>query len=468
MKHREYKEFFVDKTVEKTVGKCYNKKIKYRYAKGGGSMNIKLAKEQKTVLNQQMQQSMKLLQMNSHELEAYINELSMENPLIEIKPPREMRPRSERQYSPRAATDPNIMSCTIADKPHNTLSETVKEQINYMHIPELLRCELLWLAEEMDERGYLPEEMELYPFGGSAERYENALKVFQSLEPAGVGARSLGECLLLQLRRSGEEDEVAERICLEYLDRLAKGQFKYIAEQLNVTVRRIEEARALISKLEPNPSNGYYGGGQTIYVRPDVEVVQDNNGLAVALADRYMPTYGIDSFYLGMSRREDLSREEREYFREKLTQAKWAMSCIDRRASMLMACAEKILEIQHDFFADGVSPLKPLTMVELASSLGVHASTVSRTVRSKYISCHWGVFCLADFFKKDAAADDMTEDTITKMIKELIASEDPASPLSDKAIAEKLGERNVNISRRTVAKYRENAMIPSTSVRRKR
>ncbi len=432
-------------------------------------MNIKLTNEQKTVLNQQMQQSMKLLQMDSHELETYINELSMENPLIEIKPPRERVRRDERAYSPRAAADPNVMSRTIADKPHNTLSEAVREQINYLRIPELLRRELLWLAEEMDERGYLPqEETQLYPFGGSAERYENAVRVFQSLEPAGVGARSLGECLLLQLKRRGEDDEVAERICLEYLDRLAKGQLKYIAAQLDVTVRRVEDAKTLISGLEPNPSNGYYGGRQTVYVRPDVEVVQDNNGLAIALADRYMPTYGIDAFYLSMSKREELSPEERTYFQEKLTQAKWAMSCIDRRASMLMACASGILEVQHEFFADGVSPLKPLTMGELASKLGVHTSTVSRSVRNKYISCRWGVFCLTDFFKKDAANENVTEDAVLQMIKELISAEDPRSPLSDKAIAAALGERGVGISRRTVAKYRENALIPSTAVRRKR
>ena len=432
-------------------------------------MSMKLTNEQKTVLSHQMQQSMKLLQMNSHELEAYINELSMENPLIEIKPPRERMPGGERQYSPHAASDPNVVSRTIADKPHNTLSESVKEQINYLRIPELLRHELRWLAEEMDERGYLPErETALYPFGDSAERYENAVKVFQSLEPAGVGARNLGECLLIQLKRRGTGDAVAEKICLEYLDRLAKGQLKYIAAKLNVTVRRVEQARTLISELEPNPSNGYYGGGQTVYVRPDVEIVHDNNGLAVALADRYMPTYGIDSFYLDMSQREDLSPEERTYFKEKLTQAKWAMSCIDRRASMLLACAERILEVQKDFFSDGVSPLKPLTMVELASSLGVHTSTVSRTVRSEYVSCRWGVFCLADFFRQDAAGDDMTEDGVLQMIKTMIGEEDPSSPLSDKSIAEKLSEKGVSISRRTVAKYRENAMIPSTAVRRKR
>lgn len=124
--------------------------------------------------------------------------------------------------------------------------------------------------------------------------------------------------------------------------------------------------------------------------------------------------------------------------------------------------------MQHDFFVDGVSPIKPLTMAELAEELGVHVSTVSRTVRSKYISCRWGAFCLADFFKQSSTGEDVTEDGVLRMIKDIIAAEDPRSPLSDKAIAEKLSERGVSISRRTVAKYRENAMIPSTTGRRKR
>ena len=185
-------------------------------------MKLKLTNEQKLILSQKMQQSLKLLQMNSHELETYLNELSMENPLIEVVPPREMPPSHEKQFSARTTTDPDIMSRTIADTPHNTLYDSVKEQINYLRIPELLRRELIWLADEMNERGYLPkEEPELYAFGGSIERYENAVKVFQSLEPAGVGARTLGECLLIQLRRRGEEDDISREICISYLDRLA-------------------------------------------------------------------------------------------------------------------------------------------------------------------------------------------------------------------------------------------------------
>lgn len=213
-------------------------------------MKLKLTNEQKLILSQKMQQSLKLLQMNSHELETYLNELSMENPLIEVVPPREMPPSHEKQFSARTTTDPDIMSRTIADTPHNTLYDSVKEQINYLRIPELLRRELIWLADEMNERGYLPkEEPELYAFGGSIERYENAVKVFQSLEPAGVGARTLGECLLIQLRRRGEEDDISREICLSYLDRLAKGQLNYIASKLNVTTgassRRARSLQAL-------------------------------------------------------------------------------------------------------------------------------------------------------------------------------------------------------------------------------
>ena len=433
-------------------------------------MKIDLTKEQKLVFNQQMQQSIMLLEMNSNELEDYINELSMENPMIEVVPPRERVAPVDRICSVGSTVDPDILSRTIANTPCNTLRDAVTEQINYLHIPELLRRELRWLAEEMDERGYLPEqEADLQAFGNSPERYENALKVFQSLDPAGIGARNLAECLCLQLRRRNTGDEVAEQICSLYLDRLAKGQLNYIAAQLGVSVQKVSRAKELIASLEPNPSNGYYGGKQTFYIRPDLEIVHDNNGLAVALAGRFMPTYGIDSFYLSMSQRSDLSNEERNYFKEKLAQAKWAMNCIDRRCSMLISCAEVLLEVQRDFFSDGVSPIKPFTMAELANRLGVHTSTVSRAVRGKYISCEWGIFRLSDFFRQEVkSGESFTVECVTEMIKKLIEDEDPRSPLSDNEISEALKKNGVSVSRRTVAKYRESAMIPSTAGRRRR
>lgn len=434
-------------------------------------MKMKLTKEQRTVLNQHMQQSMQLLQMNSHELEQYINDLSMENPLIEVVPPREQPTQpNERAYSRPHTVDPDVISRTISDAQPNTLHGAVREQINYMRIPELLRRELLWLAEELDERGYLPaQEPDLHAFGNSPERYRNAVAVFQTLEPAGVGARDLGECLCLQIRRKNGGDELAESICRSYLDRLAKGQLNYIAAQLGVNVRQVSRAKELIATLEPNPSNGFHGTERTVYVRPDIEIIHDTSGLVAAPADRYMPTYGIDGFYLAMSQRSDLSEQEREYFKEKLAQARWAMNCVDRRRSMLCTCAQAVLDEQRAFFTDGVSPIKPFTMVELANRLGVHTSTVSRAVRGKYIACQWGVFPLADFFRQEVGAgEELTVDRVTEQIKALIAQEDPKNPLSDKAIAEALENQGVSVSRRTVAKYREAAMIPSTAGRRQR
>ena len=168
-----------------------------------------------------------------------------------------------------------------------------------------------------------------------------------------------------------------------------------------------------------------------------------------------------------MAKRPDLTEAEREYFAEKLRQASWAVRCVERRRDMLLGCAAAVVEVQSDFFTDGVSPIRPYTMTELAERLGVHVSTVSRAIRGKYIACRFGVYPLSDFFQRESAGGS-TARGVAEELKALIAAEDSAHPLSDRELSERLGERGLEVSRRTVAKYREQAGIPGASVRRKR
>ncbi len=220
-----------------------------------------------------------------------------------------------------------------------------------MRVPALIRRELRWLAGELDERGYLPQDAgDLLVFGGSRERYENAVKSLQSLEPAGVGARSLAEWLCIQLSRRGVQDRLPFRICESYLDRLAKGQLNHIAKELGLKVEQVEEAKKLISSLEPYPANGYTDGKAVPYALPDVEVLPDGAGGFGVAADRYMPTFGIDAFYAQMAEREDLTEEERDYFSAKLSQAKWAINCVSRRRDMLTACTGRSSRVRRHFF----------------------------------------------------------------------------------------------------------------------
>ena len=430
-------------------------------------MEIRLRHEVRQVIGQQMQLSMRLLQMSVQELDVYLRELALENPLLEELPPQQVyRPMAPSRA--RTVNDEGEREQDIPDERRGTLRDYLREQVLTLRVPELMRRELLYLVNEMDERGYLPDDCEgLEAFAGDAERCMNAIRVFQSLEPAGVGARSLSECLTLQLRRLGSEDEVAYRICEGYLDRLARGQTARIAQELGVKEQRVLDARRLISSLSPRPSNGFAAGEPPAYVLPDVELSAGPDGFELTTSDKYLPSWRIDTVYSAMAKRPDLTEAEREYFAEKLRQASWAVRCVERRRDMLLGCAAAVVEVQSDFFTDGVSPIRPYTMTELAERLGVHVSTVSRAIRGKYIACRFGVYPLSDFFQRESAGGS-TARGVAEELKALIAAEDSAHPLSDRELSERLGERGLEVSRRTVAKYREQAGIPGASVRRKR
>lgn len=439
------------------------------------SLEITLRKETRLVLGQQMQLSMKFLQMTSTELEAHLREMALENPLLEESPPKARLDRPLRTTSTSSGTK----SSTSDDGPkefappapdYETLSSSMHDQIVALRIPEMIRRELLYLEGEMDSRGYLPEDCgNISVFGDSWERYENAVKIFQSLEPPGVGARSLSECLCIQLDRKGCKDELVYKICSDYLDRIAKGQLNHISRELGVSISSISAARDVISALEPRPSNGFADGGDTPYVLPDIEIIKTEHGFDVATADRYMPSYGVDAYYASMAERPGLSEGERSYFSDKLRQARWAINCVERRRDTLLACAAAIVDAQLAFFLDGISPMQSLTMTELAEKLDVHPSTISRAVRGKFLLCRWGVYPLSHFFAQElAGSDGGTAQGALAVIKELIDAEDPAKPLSDRELSELLTERGFEVSRRTVAKYRDEAMIPSAPGRRVR
>ena len=430
-------------------------------------MEITLRHETKQAMGQQMQLSMQLLQMSVQELDAYLRELSLENPLLEELPPQQSFRGAVRERPRHTADTEDAREEVIPDEKRGTLREYLREQVLSLRVPELMRRELLYLVNETDERGYLPDDCaELDVFAGEAERCERAVKVFQSLDPPGVGARSLSECLTIQLRRLGCEGSAAYKICEGWLDALARGQTRRIAESLEIPVKEVLAAKELIGTLSPRPSNGFAERDATGYVLPDVEVTSSENGFELTTAERYLPSWRIDAFYAAMAERPGLSDEEREYFTEKLRQAAWAVRCVERRRDMLLACAGAVVEKQADFFTDGVSPLKPCTMTQLAAELGVHVSTVSRAIRGKYIACRWGVFPLAHFFQRESA-EGTTSCGILDSLRALIAAEDPAKPMSDRALAEALEKSGCAVSRRTVAKYREQAGIPPAAARRR-
>lgn len=433
-------------------------------------MEISLRRETKLVLGQRMYQSMNLLQMSTAELNSYLNELSMENPLLEEKPPvSSVEARYMRSYSSSVKNKNNgeNLELPIPDKSKNCLRSFLEEQLFTMRLDCEMENAVRLLIINLDSRGYLPEAfLHSSICQSQPELYSKAHEILQSLEPAGVGASSLSRCLCIQLERMGEKDSLPYVICESWLEHLGKNHINHISKELGVSEARIVRAKEHIKSLNPIPSNGYNDGACTVWAVPDVEVVFEDGEPVVYSSDRFLPSYEINTYYSRMAESDSISEEEKEYFREKLSQAQWAVSCVKRRRDTLLKCVSVIVEEQRDFFEYGTMQLRPCSMAEVADRLGVHPSTVSRAVKNKYISCKWGLFPMSYLFAQEVCGD--TADYISGIIKEIISREDPARPLSDNEISKRLAAKGYDIARRTVAKYRDKANIPSATGRKKR
>lgn len=457
-------------------------------------MALELKQEQKQILSQKMIQSASILQMSSADLEEYLNEQSMENPVIDLvqkAPEKDPEKESETYQWIRSHDEQNRYLYqkieTNEDEPpewnfdpHQTenLAESLWEQLLVKHIPDEYEDDIGAILESLDERGYFSEPLEdfLQYFHMDEDRFSKLLRLIQTLEPAGVGARSLNECLCLQLERKGLLTPTLEKFVNCELEKMAKNQLPSIAKELSVSVREVKEYCDLIRTLDPKPG-AYLGRVQrTHYINPDVIVVKFKGHLDILLNESVYPDISLNAGYIQMYRN-SADKEVQDYLQKKISQAEWIRQCIAQRNSTLFSVAREIVECQSDFFLEGVSALKPLRMSNVADKLEIHESTVSRAVRMKYLQCTWGTFPLSYFFAKNAARsaasdifatseDSATAADIKVAIRRIIESENKQKPYSDRALAEKLEEQGISISRRTVAKYREEENIPSASGRK--
>ena len=290
--------------------------------------------------------------------------------------------------------------------------------------------------------------------------------VLRTLEPAGVGAENLSQCLALQLERAGV-DGPALAIVRDHLEALARCRFRCIADKLGVTVDEVVAARKAIRELDPRPGAVFEQPGQTAYVYPDIFVEeQDGHFVAKARAGE-RPAFQINGYY-----RELLANsgqpEVKEYLRKKVQAAQDVLGAIAQRRDTLLRCAQAIVDRQEDFFRRGEQALRPLRMADVADAVGIHESTVSRAVREKYLQCQRGVYPLGYFFSRGGAGGDMGGAAAKAALRRLIDGEDKAHPLSDQKLCEALAAGGCPISRRTVAKYRDELNIPGASGRKAR
>lgn len=329
-----------------------------------------------------------------------------------------------------------------------------------------------FIIESLDNKGYLGcslQDISLL-LNEDVVEVERVLRLIQTFDPLGVGARSLSECLMIQLKEKGIQDKNAYIIAEHYLEDIATNRVQKIAKELKITVSRVQSICDIIKMLEPKPSRGFIVDSDNIrYIVPDVTIEKINDEYFIIVNDNNLPTITISSYYKSMINNLD-DKEANKFLTDKLNSSMWLIKSIEQRRMTLYKVTESILKFQRKFFDEGKTALKPLVLKDVADDIGVHESTVSRATNGKYVQTPRGLFELKYFFASsisEADGDGISSTSVKTQIQKLINEENPQKPLSDQKIAELLSQEGINISRRTVAKYRDELRIPASSMRRR-
>lgn len=440
-----------------------------------------------------MQQSLALLQAPAVELRSVIAQELLNNPVleeeVETAAPEEGRESSlealaEVEESWRDYLGPTETKIAVSDDSEEkhqyffdsqavpeTLRDFLARQLTAStDDPELVRAGIEIIGN-LDDRGYLRTDLEEVAglAGVPQEKAEEALRLVQSFDPAGVAARSLKECLLLQLRRLGKEGEVEGKIVECHLELLARKKFSELAKLLRVSVPRITTAANLIRTLQPNPGGSFRRTEREAVVEVDLRVEKVDGTWTVIANEAAVPRLRINGAYKDLLHAGGQDPSLRNYLREKIQSGRFLLKCLRLRQQTLSEVASAVVACQTDFFDHGLSRLRPLTMSEIARRIGIHETTVSRAIANKYIETPHGVFELKYFFRpgyQTAKGDRLSNQTIKAAIEEMVRKEDPRNPLSDQDIVEAFRQKGIVLARRTVAKYRTALKILPSHLRK--
>jgi RNA polymerase sigma-54 factor len=351
-----------------------------------------------------------------------------------------------------------------------SLQEMLIEQVRESQLKEDQRPIAEMLIGNIDEYGYLKASVEelTASTGLAADKILEVLKVIQTFDPCGVGARDLRECLLLQLDRSGQQKTLEYRIVSEFMDALGKRRIPEIARGTNHEVDEVQEALERIARLEPRPGRAFLPDNDQ-YILPEVFVQKVDDDYVVTTNNEHIPHLRISNTYKDLMSQGDNTAEVRNYIREKIRAGKFLIKSLHQRQQTILNIAREIVNRQREFFDKGVAGLKPLTMVQVAEVVGVHETTVSRAVSGKYMQTPRGIFEMKYFFTagiQTAAGDGMSNTSVKDMISEIFSDEDTNKPLSDQEVVKMLKEKGIVIARRTVAKYRTELNILPSNLRK--
>ena len=475
--------------------------------------DLTIEQAQKLVMTPELIQAIQILQFNTHELDAYVQEQLLVNPVLEQthgESPdsavnesagegsgEEMRSQSEsvstakddefdwkeyikdRQYddiSYRQWEDRN------GEEKENTYEQYVSSDVT---LPEHLMFQLQfasskkgcrrvgkYIIESLDENGYMTSTVEeiAKATGAPEEKVLEVLDIIHGFDPMGVGARNLAECLTIQLKQTGQLTETFERVINEHLEDLAGSRFGVIAKDMGISPKEVQQMGDIIRTLEPKPGRLFASQMDTKYIVPDVIIERVDDNYTVTVNDNSTPRLMVSSYYQKLLSQSEQDAKLSQYLSDRVNSAIWLIKSIEQRKQTIYNVVSAVVKYQKEFLDKGSKYLKTLTLKDIAEEVGIHESTVSRSINGKYLQCPRGVFEIKYFFSAGVSGshgEGISSNSIKEFIKEIVDNEDTKSPYSDQDMVSMLKEKGISISRRTVAKYRDELNILSSSKRRR-
>ena len=398
------------------------------------SLNIK--QELKLILTQEMKLSLNVLEMSSMDLEKFIEKEFSKNPLLEID-------FSSKNYSSKGDDSEESSPFDFISEEKN-LIDFLEEQLGFLKISKEMRFLCTFIVNNLDKRGFLTITREELKSGCGfpLKDIDKAVEIVKSLEPVGIGAKNLEECLIIQLHKKNIIDQKLEYIITHFMQELASSKYDIICSKLNITEEYVVEYLKIIRSLNPFPSRGFYMGDTIRYIEPDAEIKNIGGKYVVVMSEKNIPKLKLKS----LENAQEISGEMKNYFNS----ANNIIRCIEKRQLTLKSILDIILEKQYEYFSNPKGKLNSLTLKDISSILKIHDSTVSRAIKNKYILTERGMKRVKDMF-----IIDNKKLFVKEKIEELILNEDRYNPLHDNEIALLLEKENLKIARRTVVKYRE-------------
>ena len=477
--------------------------------------DLTIEQAQKLVRTPELIQAIQILQVHTQELETYVQEQILVKPVLE-QGQSEPEEKDRREKIRDADRDGERMSegesgeerrqdeildwkeyirdRSYGDEGYGSWSDRGRENkaneyekfvTNDVTLPEHLMFQFQFAAknrscrhvgkyiiESLDENGYMTSTTEEIAEATHVPegKVKEALEIIQGFDPAGVGASNLQECLEIQLRNRDALTSDMETLIEKHLEDLANNRLSAVAKEMDLSVQDVQDMADVIRTLEPKPGRQFASEMTTKYIIPDVIVERVEDDYVVTINDNSVPRLSISSYYRQLLHKADTDKQLADYLAERVNSATWLIRSIEQRKQTIYNVVTAVVNYQKDFFDHGSKYLKTLTLKDIAEEVGIHESTVSRSINGKYLQCPRGVYEIKYFFSagvSDSAGEGISSNSIKEFIKEIVEKEDPKKPYSDQKMVDIFKEKGITISRRTVAKYRDEMGILSSSKRKR-